>query len=213
MLGPSHARTRKDLEGRTTTEESLSLLHKRSEPVSVLMASCCQCLVASRTPAGLQFSNSLGSAIGDSKIPLSRRLYLGVVFPEDIDVRPIHMFFSLSNEGTKVLEAACSAAGLRMDRGRIVGSPGNRSAHPCSPMQKACQPQPGPLLLADRLNLFTLEGDLLRCDLDLEAHIPSTLQPNSWVILEKGNRVSPGRLAAIRQAAVDAQSGGGCLVM
>ena len=88
---------------------------------------------------------------------------------------------------------------------------------PCAPPEAnagplvTCSPRPYPL--ADRLNLFTLEGDLLRCDLDLEAHIPSTLQPNSWVILEKGNRVSPGRLAAIRQAAVEAQSGGGCLVM
>ena len=43
----------------------------------------------------------------------------------------------------------------------------------------------------ERVNLFTLEGDLLRIDLDLEAHLGSTLQPGGWVILEKGNRISP----------------------
>ena len=153
------------------------------------MASCCQCLLpASRVPPNLAFSNSTGSAVGDAKIPLSRRLYLGVVFPADCGVRPIYMFFSLANEGTKVLEAACAAAGLRLDRGRIVGSP-------------------------ERLNLFTLEGDLLRLDLDLEAHIPSTLQPESWVILEKGNRVDEVRLAAIRQACLDTQAGPACAIM
>ena len=147
------------------------------------MASCCQCLLpASRVPPNLAFSNSTGSAVGDAKIPLSRRLYLGVVFPADCGVRPIYMFFSLANEGTKVLEAACAAAGLRLDRGRIVGSP-------------------------ERLNLFTLEGDILRLDLDLEAHIPSTLQAHSWVILEKGNRIDEVRLTAIRQASRYTQAG------
>lgn len=70
------------------------------------------------------------------------------------------MFFSKSNEGTKVLEAACKAGGIQLDKGRIIGSP-------------------------ERLNLFTIEGDLLRVDLDLEAHLGSTLQPSSVLILEK----------------------------
>ena len=52
-------------------------------------------------------------------------------------MQPLYMYFSRSSEGTKVLEAACQAAGVKLDRGRIVGSP-------------------------DRLNLFTIEGDLLR---------------------------------------------------
>lgn len=153
------------------------------------MASCCQCLLGSgRTPSHLQFSNSHGSAVGDSSIPVSRRIYLGVVFPEDANIKPIHMFFARSNEGTKVLEAACAAAGLKMDRGRLAGSP-------------------------DRLNIFTLEGDILRLDLDLDAHIPYTLQPDSWVILEKGNRIPSDRLAEIQEAALEAQSGGSCLMM
>ena len=151
------------------------------------MASCCQCLLpASRVPPNLAFSNSTGSAVGDAKIPLSRRLYLGVVFPADCGVRPIYMFFSLANEGTKVLEAACAAAGLRLDRGRIVGSP-------------------------ERLNLFTLEGDLLRLDLDLEAHIPSTLQPHSWGSIvdhpREGTEGQPHRRGRCMQLARGDQSG------
>ena len=153
------------------------------------MTSCCRCLLQPHAPKHLTFSNTMADAFGDSSIPLARRLYLGIIFPADVDVQPVHMFFSLSNEGTKVLEAACSAAGLHMDRGRLVGSP-------------------------ERLNIFTLEGDLLRLDLELEAHVPSTLQPNSWVVLEKGNRVPAERLAGIRAAAVQALSGGSsCQIM
>ena len=47
-------------------------------------------------------------------------MYLGIIFPSDVDVRPLHMFFSKRTEGTKVLEAACSAAGVKLDKGRIV---------------------------------------------------------------------------------------------
>ena len=101
---------------------------------------------------------------------------------------PLYMYFSKSSEGMKVLEAACGAAGVKLDRGRIVGSP-------------------------ERLNLFTVEGDLLRVDLDLEAHLGTTLQPNAWVILEKGNRVDEGRLSAIRQLKRTAGAGGGCAIM
>ena len=65
----------------------------------------------------------------------------------------------------------------------------------------------------DRLNLFTIEGDLLRVDLDLDAHMGSTLHNNSWIILEKGNRISPERLAAVRAAAEAEASGPGCSIM
>jgi len=120
-------------------------------------------------------SNSMSNAIGDTSVPERHRLYLGIVFPADVNVQPVYMFFSLSSDGNKVLEAACKAAGLMMDRGKLAGSP-------------------------DKLNLFTLKGDVLRLDLDLGAHVPSTLQPSSWVILEKGNRISSQRLEAIRGA-------------
>ena len=49
-----------------------------------------------------------------------RRLYLGIIFPQDAKVPPIHMFFSKSAEGMKVLEAACKAAGVKLDRGRMA---------------------------------------------------------------------------------------------
>jgi len=131
----------------------------------------------------------------------------------------MHMFFSKSAEGVKVLEAACNAAGVKarlsrdsdrkhklplahrqprdrlpraqqLDRGRMVGSP-------------------------ERLNLFTVEGDMLRLDLDLEAHLGSTLRQHSWIILEKGNRVPAERLSAIQEFRQQAgeQGGGGCAVM
>mmetsp|Transcript_72074 Transcript_72074/g.197334 ORF Transcript_72074/g.197334 Transcript_72074/m.197334 type:complete len:98 (+) Transcript_72074:148-441(+) len=97
------------------------------------------------------------------------------------------MYFSKSNEGTKVLQDACKAGGLQMDRGRIVGSP-------------------------ERINLFTIEGDILRVDLDLEAHLGSTLQPSSVLIVERGNRVADYRLDEIRAAASKADESS-CAVM
>ncbi|KAL3898412.1 MAG: hypothetical protein SGPRY_012844, partial [Prymnesium sp.] len=57
------------------------------------------------------------------------------------------------------------AGGIQMDQGRLVGSP-------------------------ERINLFTIEGDLLRVDLDLEAHLGSTLQPSSVLVLEKASKHS-----------------------
>jgi hypothetical protein len=144
------------------------------------MMQCCQCLVTSKLPPGLVFSNAPASAIGDSKVPQNRRLHLGVVFPESVappmgGAKPMYMFFSRSVEGSKVLEAACKAAGVPLDKGRLPGSP-------------------------ERLNLFTLDGDVLRVDLDLEAHVPNTLQPGGVIVLERGNRIDPERLAAIREA-------------
>ena len=118
----------------------------------------------------------------------NRRLHLGIIFPEDANVPPLYMYFARSSEGVKVLEAACKAAGVNLDRGRMIGSP-------------------------DRLNLFTAEGDLLRVDLDLEAHMGSTLQPNAWVILEKGNRVEPERLAAIHEVRAQLEGGVACAIM
>jgi hypothetical protein len=117
-------------------------------------------------------------------------LYLRIVFPEGVHARPLHMFFAKRQEGTKVLEAACAAAGLSIEKGRLVGSP-------------------------ERLNLFTMDGDLLRLDLDLEAHLGSTLQPSSWLLVEKGNRVSEERLGMVRQAAMEQQgaAGSACSLM
>ena len=116
------------------------------------------------------------------------RVHFGVFFPEDIPCPPVHMFFDREKASTKILDGACAHAGLKMDRGRLAGSP-------------------------ERLNLFTLEGDVLRLDLEIEAHLGSTLQPSSILVLEKGNRISDERLEAIK-AAIDEQSdAAACAIM
>jgi len=60
-----------------------------------------------------------------------------------------------------------------MDKGKLVGSP-------------------------ERLNIFTVDGDVLRLDLELEAHLGSTLRAGDTIVLEKGNRLSDERLQFVR---------------
>jgi len=147
------------------------------------------CLPGSRRPPSLQFANAQWQAVGDSSVRSDKRITLGILFPADAGVKGQWMFFDRARPGSKVLEAACATAGLPLDKGRIAGSP-------------------------ERLNLFTSEGDLLRIDLELEAHVPSTLVPGGLVILEKGNRLSPERLRAIQDVAQQEQRGGGvCAIM
>ena len=153
------------------------------------MAECVTaCIPAARRPPSLQFANAQWQAVGDSSVRSDKRITLGILFPADAAVKGQWMFFDRAKAGSKVLEAACAHAGVKLDKGRIMGSP-------------------------DRLNLFTLEGDLLRIDLELEAHLGSTLQSGGWVILEKGNRISPERLADIQEAARIEAEGVGCPVM
>jgi len=54
------------------------------------------------------------------------------------------MFFDKQRPGSALLIAAIAQAGLQLDKGKLVGSP-------------------------ERLNIFTVEGDILR--LDLEARL------------------------------------------
>lgn len=75
----------------------------------------------------------------------------------------------------KVIAGAAAHAGLKLDRGKLVGSP-------------------------ERLNLFTLEGDVVRLDLEIEAHMGSTLRAGDVLCIEKGNRMDDARLAQIRSA-------------
>ena len=44
------------------------------------------------------------------------------------------------------------------------------------------------------------EGDVVRLDLEIEAHLGSTLQPGDCLIIEKGNRLKPERLDEIKRA-------------
>ena len=80
------------------------------------------------------------------------------------------MFFDKSKPVEKVIAGACAHAGLKLDKGKLVGSP-------------------------ERLNLFTVEGDVVRLDLEIEAHLGSTLQPRDTLIVEKGNRLEAAQLA------------------
>uniref|UniRef100_A0A7S3BPT9 Uncharacterized protein n=1 Tax=Haptolina ericina TaxID=156174 RepID=A0A7S3BPT9_9EUKA len=127
--------------------------------------------------------NTQGTAVGDVSIARERRVHFAIYFPVEANVQPVHMFFSRFAAGDKVLSAACREGGLSLDRGRLVGSP-------------------------ERLNLFTMDGDLLRVDLELDAHLGSTLQPSSVLILEKGNRVPDYRLDEIRQSVSQREQGG-----
>ena len=87
----------------------------------------------------------------------------------------VYMFFDKQKMSELVLIGAATQAGLKLDKGKLVGSP-------------------------QRLNLFTLEGDIVRLDLEIEAHLGSTLHDGDVLIIEKGNRLEPGRLQAVRAA-------------
>ena len=173
----------------STTLESQRLVQTTAvpPPSTCDMACCMQCLGAGPDKL-LTFSNSPSSAVGDASIQRARRCHFAIFFPEDVPAKPVHMFFDREKDTIKVLEAAVAHAGLKLDRGRLVGSP-------------------------EKLNLFTIDGDMLRTDLPLDAHLGSTIHPSSVLLLEKGNRVLEDRLDAVKLA-VSQQSGGmGCSIL
>ena len=138
--------------------------------------------------SSLTFSNTPSNAAGDHSVPERRRVHFGIFFPADLGLPPVHMFFDREKDATKILEGACGHAGLKMERGRLAGSP-------------------------EKLNLFTSDGDVLRLDLDIEAHLGSTLHPSSLLVLEKGNRIGNERLEAIKTATETQAAAGACVVM
>ena len=174
----------------STTLESQRLVQTTAVPppsTCDIMSCCMQCLGAGPDKL-LTFSNSPSSAVGDASIQRARRCHFAIFFPEDVPAKPVHMFFDREKDTIKVLEAAVAHAGLKLDRGRLVGSP-------------------------EKLNLFTIDGDMLRTDLPLDAHLGSTIHPSSVLLLEKGNRVLEDRLDAVKLA-VSQQSGGmGCSIL
>ena len=107
---------------------------------------------------------------------------------QDLDVQPVHMFFDCEKDRQKILDGACAHAGLKIERGRLAGSP-------------------------ERLNLFTSDGDVLRLDLDIDAHLGGTLHPSSVLVLEKGNRISDERLQTVKRATEEQAAAGSCAVM
>ena len=163
-----------------------ALITALPEP-SCLSMSCFPCLGSSGDPL-LTFANSPSNAIGDSKVPQSQRVYFGIFLPEEVEVRPVHMFFDRTKGTGLVLEAAARHARLTLDRGRLVGSP-------------------------ERLNLFTIDGDALRTDLDLDAHLGGALHPSSILVLEKGNRISDERLDLIKVACSQQAAASACTLL
>ena len=123
----------------------------------------------------LKFSNKPASAVGDEAIAPARRVKFGIIMPESTGSTAVHMFFDQTKPVDKVIAGAVAHAGLKMDKGKLVGSP-------------------------ERLNLFTLDGDVVRLDLEIEAHLGSTLRAGDILVLEKGNRLDDARLAMIRAA-------------
>jgi hypothetical protein len=121
------------------------------------------------------FSNKPSAPVGDPSIVPARRITFGVVMPESTGTPASFMFFDKEKPVEKVIAAAAAHAGFKVDRGKLVGSP-------------------------EKLNLFTLTGDVVRLDLEIEAHLGSTLNARDILILEKGNRLDDARLEAIRQA-------------
>ena len=145
-----------------------------SSPADSAVARPVQSKPAQQTSSNpLTFSNKPSAAIGDASIPADRRIKFGIVFPEVTGVRPAHMFFNQRKPVETMIAGAAAHGGFSVDKGKLVGSP-------------------------ERLNLFTLEGDVVRLDLEIEAHLGSTLHAGDTLILEKGNRLSDERLQAVR---------------
>ena len=122
----------------------------------------------------LKFSNSSSKPIGDEAIQPGRRVQFGIIFPEDSGIQAAHLFFDMTKPVEKLLVAAVAHAGLKLDRGKLVGSP-------------------------EKLNVFTCEGETVRLDLEIDAHLGSTLHGGDTLIIEKGNRLSPDRLQEIER--------------
>ena len=121
----------------------------------------------------IAFSNKPSAAVGDDGIAPNRRVNIGIVMPESTGASAVVMFFDKTKPVDKVIAGAAAHAGLAIDKGKLVGSP-------------------------ERLNLFTLEGDAVRLDLEIEAHLGSTLHAGDTLVLEKGNRLDPERLQRIK---------------
>ena len=124
--------------------------------------------------AHVRFVNLASRSVGDDTIPPSVRVLFGIVYPAGLGCASTWMFFDRTKPVERVIAGAASQAGLALDKGKLAGSP-------------------------ERLNLFTLDGDLVRLDLEIDAHLGSTLHPSDLLLLEKGNRVPASRLQAVRR--------------
>ena len=121
----------------------------------------------------------------------------------DTAVPPAYMYFDKMKPASELLVAATKQAGLQMDRGKLVGSPERLNIFTIE-VRPAGSPlyfvRPSSELLSDTTCVRLRQGDVLRLDLEIEAHLGSTLQPADTIILEKGNRMPEDRLRAIQAA-------------
>ena len=124
--------------------------------------------------SALDTSDGIGHAPGDASIASTSRVSFGIVFPSGLGIPSSYMFFDKEKPVERIVAAACKHAGLTLEKGRLSGSP-------------------------ERLNLFTLDGDVVRLDLEVEAHLGSTLHPGNILLLEKGNRVHAERLRTVKE--------------
>ena len=124
--------------------------------------------------ARVSFSNRIGSPSGDIDILPRKRVTFGIVYPAGLGISSSYLFFDKEKPVQDLVAAAAARAGLVLDKGKLAGSP-------------------------ERLNLFTLDGDMVRLDLEVEAHLGSTLNAGDVHVLEKGNRLAPNRTKAIRK--------------
>ena len=131
---------------------------------------------AAKAKNPLAFTNKPATAVGEETVKPERRIRFGIVMPESTGASSLHMFFDKEKDTpAKIITVAAKHAGFSVDKGKLVGSP-------------------------EKLNLFTREGDVVRQDLEIEAHIGSTLHAGDTLILEKGNRLMDERLAQVKAA-------------
>lgn len=127
-----------------------------------------------RTGTHSHASGAGSASAADAQVAAHRRITFGIIYPAGLGISSSYLCFDKEKPVEKVVAGACSAAGLVLDKGKLAGSP-------------------------EKLNLFTVDGELIRLDLEVEAHLGSTLYPGALLLLEKGNRVPDERLQAVKQ--------------
>jgi hypothetical protein len=123
----------------------------------------------------VRFANRRDRPIVNPTVAPERRITLGIVYPMELQLQGVFMSFDSQKPVHALVTAALSHANVTLDKGKLPGSP-------------------------ERVNLFTLEGDVVRADLEVEAHIGSTLHAGDCLVLERGNNLSPSRINAVRRA-------------
>jgi hypothetical protein len=130
---------------------------------------------AALDPHAVRFANRPDRPLVDPAVAPERRVTLGVVFPLGVAAPAVFIAADGRRPVQAAVDAALAHAGVALERGRLPGSP-------------------------ERVNLFTLDGEIVRLDLELEAHLGRTLRAGDALALERGNRLPPSRVEAIRRA-------------